>query len=179
MSTLILGYDDVRRALSPAACAEAMSTVLAAGARGEAHNSLRSVMLVDGARGFMGLMPAWGAGRSADSPGAWTGGNSAGSPGTFGLKALCLIPDNPTRGLDTHQGTVTLFDGETGLPRAILNASAVTEIRTAAVTAVATRALAREDARVLAILRTSLTASPSMRRPRRTPRAWRGTSAAG
>ncbi len=152
MSTLILGYDDVRRALSPAACAEAMSTVLAAGARGEAYNSLRSVMLVDGARGFMGLMPAWGAGRSADSPGAWTGGNSADSLGAFGLKALCLIPDNPTRGLDTHQGTVTLFDGETGLPTAILNASAVTEIRAAAVTAVATRRLAREDARVLAIL---------------------------
>ncbi len=140
MSTLILGYGDVRSALSPAACAEAMATVLAAGARGGAYNSLRSVMRADGARGFMGLMPAWGAGATADSP------------GVFGLKALCLIPDNPARGLDTHQGTVTLFDGETGLPTAILNASAVTEIRTAAVTAVATRSLAREDARTLAIL---------------------------
>ena len=70
----------------------------------------------------------------------------------FSLKAICLMPGNPARGLDAHQGIVTLFDGETGVPTAILDASAVTEIRTAAVTAVATRELAREDARALAIL---------------------------
>ncbi len=70
----------------------------------------------------------------------------------FSLKAICLIPSNPARGLDAHQGIVTLFDGETGVPTAILDASAVTEIRTAAVTAVATRELARQDARALAIL---------------------------
>jgi ornithine cyclodeaminase len=64
---------------------------------------------------------------------------------------------------------VTLFDGSTGVPRAILDASAVTAIRTAAVTAVATRALAREDARVLTILgagvqgRAHLTALASVR----------------
>jgi ornithine cyclodeaminase len=73
-------------------------------------------------------------------------------PAAFGLKAIVLIPSNPSRGLDTHQGTVTLFDGETGVPTAVLDASAVTEIRTAAVTAVATRTLARPDASVLAIL---------------------------
>jgi ornithine cyclodeaminase len=135
MKTLILGYEDVRSALSPGACAEAMAAVLAARARGEAHNPLRSVMFAPGAPGFMGLMPAYRA-----------------DPGAFGLKAICLMPGNPARGLDTHQGTVTLFDGVSGLPTAILNASAVTEIRTAAVTAVATRLFAREDARVLAIL---------------------------
>jgi ornithine cyclodeaminase len=63
-----------------------------------------------------------------------------------------VIPSNPARGLDAHQGTVTLFDGETGVPLAILDASAITAIRTAAVTAVATDALARRDARTLAIL---------------------------
>jgi ornithine cyclodeaminase len=47
---------------------------------------------------------------------------------------------------------VTLFDGQTGVPTAILDASAITEVRTAAVSAVATRLLAREDARVLAII---------------------------
>jgi ornithine cyclodeaminase len=62
------------------------------------------------------------------------------------------VPGNPARGLDAHQGTVTLFDGETGVPTAILDASAVTEIRTAAVTAVATGLLARADARTLAVL---------------------------
>ncbi len=158
MSTLILGYDDVRRALSPSACAEAIAAVLAAGAREEAYNPLRSVMRVQGARGLMGLMPAWGAGGSvalADAGGPVASPDAGGSidaVDAFGLKALCLIPDNPARGLDTHQGTVTLFDGQTGLPTAILNASAVTEIRTAAVTAVATRQLARPDARALAIL---------------------------
>ena len=70
----------------------------------------------------------------------------------FALKAICLIRANPARGLDAHQGIVTLFDGETGVPTAILDASAITEIRTAAVTASATRALAREDSTSLAIL---------------------------
>ena len=62
------------------------------------------------------------------------------------------MPGNPARGLDAHQGLVTLFDGETGVPTAILDASAVTAVRTAAVTAVATGALARPDAATLAVL---------------------------
>jgi ornithine cyclodeaminase len=62
------------------------------------------------------------------------------------------MPGNPARGLDAHQGLVTLFDAESGQPTAILDASAITEIRTAAVTAVATGVLARRDARTLAIL---------------------------
>jgi ornithine cyclodeaminase len=62
------------------------------------------------------------------------------------------MPGNPARGLDSHQGTVTLFDGQFGAPLAILDASAITAVRTAAVSAVATRLLARADARVLAIL---------------------------
>jgi ornithine cyclodeaminase/alanine dehydrogenase-like protein (mu-crystallin family) len=65
---------------------------------------------------------------------------------------VAVFPDNPKRGLDAHQGTVTLFDGETGEVRVLMNASAITAIRTAAVSAVATRLLAREDARVLGIL---------------------------
>jgi ornithine cyclodeaminase/alanine dehydrogenase-like protein (mu-crystallin family) len=139
MGVLILSHADVHAALAPAECERAMADVLAARARGQAYMPLRSVMMPPGASGFMGLMPAYAAA-------------AAGEPGSFGLKAICLIASNPQRGLDTHQGTVTLFDGETGMPTAILNASAITEIRTAAVTAVATRKLAREDSRVLAIL---------------------------
>jgi ornithine cyclodeaminase/alanine dehydrogenase-like protein (mu-crystallin family) len=138
---LVLGHGDVVAALEPEACAAAMAQALAALARGESFMPLRSVMVPSDAHGFMGLMPGW-SGPQASAAGA----------GTFGLKAICLIPENPARGLDTHQGTVTLFDGETGVPTAILDASAVTEIRTAAVTAVATDTLARPDARVLAIL---------------------------
>jgi ornithine cyclodeaminase len=62
------------------------------------------------------------------------------------------MPGNPARGLDAHQGVVTLFDGDTGRPTAILDASAITAIRTAAVTALATRVLARPGARELAII---------------------------
>ena len=56
-----------------------------------------------------------------------------------------IVPTNPSRGLDTHMGGVLLHDGETGELLAIMNASPITEIRTAAVSAVATRALARPD----------------------------------
>ncbi len=136
---LVLGNADLHAALAPEDCEQAMHAVLAAHARGEAYFPLRSIMAPPGAPGFMGLMPAYSAGGD-------------GSPGAFGLKAICLIPDNPKRGLDTHQGTVTLFDDQTGRPTAILDASAVTEIRTAAVTAAATRALARDGSRVLAVL---------------------------
>ena len=136
MGVLVLSHSEVVAALPPTDCADAMAAVLAAHARGEAYMPLRSVMMPPSAAGLMGLMPAWRGG---------------GEP-VFSLKAICVIPGNPARGLDAHQGIVTLFDGETGVPTAILDASAITEIRTAAVTAVATRALAREDARVLAIL---------------------------
>lgn len=139
MRVLILSHDEVIACLPPAACADEMASVLAAHARGEAYMPLRSVMAPPGAAGLMGLMPAW-----SDA--------SRGRPPTFALKSICIMPGNPARGLDAHQGTVTLFDGETGVPTAILDASAVTAIRTAAVSAVATRLLAREDARVLAII---------------------------
>ncbi len=135
-AVLILSHDDVIAALPPDACADAMAEVLAAHARREAQMPLRSVVRFEGAAGFMGLMPGW---RGGEEP-------------VFALKSLCLMPGNPARGLDTHQGTVTLFDGTTGVPTAILDASAITAVRTAAVSAVATRTLAREDARVLAIL---------------------------
>src|SRR6185312_269800 len=130
-----------------------MTAVLAAHARGEAKMPLRSMVPFEGAAGFMATMPAW----------------RGGSDPVFALKSLVIAPGNPARGLDTHQGTVTLFDGDTGVPRAILDASAVTSVRTAAVSAVATRVLARSDARVLAILgagvqgRAHLRALPSVR----------------
>jgi ornithine cyclodeaminase len=139
MRVLVLSHRDVLRALPPQACAEAMAAVLAEHARGGSFMPLRSVMAPPDAAGFLGLMPGW---RGQQPDGA----------AVFALKAVCIVPSNPARGLDAHQGLVTLFDGETGQPSAILDASAITEIRTAAVTAVATRVLARPDARTLAIL---------------------------
>ena len=118
---------------------------------------LRSVMMPPGAPGFMGLMPGLERGHGD--------GTAA-----FALKAVCIMPGNPARGLDAHQGLVTLFDGETGIPTAILDASAVTEVRTAAVTAVATGALARPSPRLLAILGAGVQARAHLRALRRCPR---------
>ena len=143
MRVLMLSHRDVLAALRPQACAAAMAAVLAGHARGETFMPLRSVMMPPDASGFMGLMPSWSRGQ---------GDGRGKSTGAFALKVVCIMPGNPARGLDAHQGLVTLFDGETGMPTAILDASAVTAVRTAAVTAVATGALARPDAATLAVL---------------------------
>ena len=116
-------------------CIDAMEEALSALARGEMAMPLRSVFAPD-RTSLIGLMPAH---RGGDAP-------------VYSLKTVCVFPENPKRGLDAHQGTVILFDGETGETRALLNASAVTAIRTAAVTGVATRLLAREDVTTLGIL---------------------------
>jgi ornithine cyclodeaminase/alanine dehydrogenase-like protein (mu-crystallin family) len=133
---LVLGHDEVVEALPMDECIEAMGDVLAAHARGELHQPLRSISKPEDAKGLLGLMPA----------------HRAGERPLYALKAVCVFPDNPSRGLDAHQGTVTLFDGSTGVPTAILDASAVTAIRTAAASALATRVLSREDSKELAIL---------------------------
>ena len=148
MRVLVLSHRDILAALRPQACAEAMAAVLAGHARGETFMPLRSVMMPPDAPGFMGLMPGWGRGRGPES----SQDGTSDSTGAFALKAVCIMPGNPARGLDAHQGLVTLFDGETGVPTAILDASAITAVRTAAVTAVATGALARPDAATLAVL---------------------------
>jgi len=152
-----LTNDEIARLLPMAACIELMAEALAGLARGQAHQPLRLVVRPPGAAGVMALMPAY---RGAAAP-------------AFGLKAIGVFPGNVERGLDAHQGALMLFDGETGELRALLNASEVTAIRTAAVSAVATRVLAREDAGDLAILgsgvqaRSHLTAMALVRRVRR------------
>lgn len=123
-------------------CIAVMEDALAALARGEVFNPLRQAVRAPGAPGLLGLMPAW---RGGETP-------------YYGLKEVCVFPENPKRGLDTHVGAVILHSGETGEPLAFMNASAITAIRTAAVSAVATKLLAREDARVLAILGTGVQA---------------------
>jgi ornithine cyclodeaminase len=117
-------------------CIEAMTEVLAALARGELFQPLRSIVRPPGAEGLFGLMPAYRGGPAA----AWA------------LKEIAVVPSNPSRGLDTHMGGVLLHDGETGELVAVMNASPITEIRTAAVSGVATRTLARPDAQRVAVL---------------------------
>ena len=150
---LVLSEHDVEQLLTYPECIEAMAEALAALARGEVHNPLRSVLRPEGASGFLGLMPAY----------------RGGAKPAYALKEICLFPGNPARGLDTHLGGVLLHSGETGELLAIMNASAITAIRTAAVSALATRLLARQDAKVHAIIgagvqaRSHLAAIPHVR----------------
>jgi ornithine cyclodeaminase/alanine dehydrogenase-like protein (mu-crystallin family) len=136
---LVLTSNDVERLLPMRDCIEVMAEALVALHRGEMSMPLRHVFAPPNATGVMAWMPAH---RSGDPE------------SMFGTKALIVIAENPARGLDGHQGVVILQDGETGELRAIVDASAITAVRTAAVTAVATRALAREDARRLTIIGT-------------------------
>ena len=121
MKVLILSHDEVVRLLPMTECIEAMEEALAALARGEVHQPLRMVTKPASARGVMALMPAF----------------QAGTEPTFGLKAICVFPGNAAIGKDAHQGGVLLYDVRTGEPLALVNASAITEVRTAAVSAVA------------------------------------------
>ncbi len=142
MQLLVLSGGAVRSVLGYAECADAMRAALIARARGEVFQPLRTVLKPPEAAGLMALMPAY----------------RAGQPAGYGLKAICITPGNPAVGLDSHQGLVLLSSSATGEPLAVLNASAVTEIRTAAVSAVATNLLANRDADVLAIIGTGVQA---------------------
>jgi ornithine cyclodeaminase len=136
MAVLIVDEHEVEQLLDFEGCMQAMEAALTSLARGEVHLPLRPVVRPPGEQHFLGLMPVH---RGGEAP-------------LYALKTVCVFPDNPMRGLDPHQGSVSLFDGETGQLRALINAAPVTAIRTAAVSAVATRALARPDAAVCAIV---------------------------
>ena len=156
MRILVLTHVEVEALLPMQECIDVMGEALAGLARGEAHQPLRMIVRPPGAAGLIAMMPAYVA---VPAP-------------AFGLKAIGVFPGNVAKGKDAHQGSVLLFDGETGELLALMNASAVTAIRTAAVSAVATRLLAREDAGDLALVgasvqaRTHLAALPCVRRIR-------------
>ena len=136
MKILVLTHSEVEQLLPMRECIDVMSEALASLARGEVHQPLRMVVRPPDAAGVIAMMPAY---KSGDVP-------------LFGLKAICVFPGNAAHGKDAHQGGVLLFSGETGELLAIINASAITAIRTAAVSGLATRLLAREDASELAII---------------------------
>lgn len=136
MSILILTHDEVQQLLPMDECIGVMREALSALATGQVYQPLRTAIRPPGAAGLLGLMPAYRSGARA----------------VYGLKAVCVFPGNAAQGRDAHQGAVMLFSAETGELMAMLNASAVTAIRTAAVSGVATDLLAREDAIELAII---------------------------
>ena len=136
MKILILDSSQVKQLLPVVVCIELMADALSALARDEVYQPLRTIVRPPNARGLLGLMPAY----------------RGGDGGVFGMKAICVFPENPSQGKDAHQGAVMLFSRDTGELLALMNASEITAIRTGAVSAVATRLLAREDAHDLAII---------------------------
>ena len=136
MKLLVLNNQQIREMLPMRDCIELMADALSSLSRGEVFQPLRTIVRPPEARGLLGLMPAY----------------RTGERGAFGMKAICVFPGNPAHGMDAHQGAVMLFSRETGELMALMNASEITATRTAAVSALATRLLAREDAHRLAII---------------------------
>ena len=157
MRVLILTERHVEELLPMEECIELMAEALISLTRGTLLQPLRMMFQPPAAAGLLALMPAY----------------ASGSSPAFGLKAIGVFHGNPALGKDAHQGGVLLFSGQTGELLALMNASAITAIRTAAVSGVATRALAREDASTLAIIgcgvqaRTHLLAMAAVRPLRR------------
>src|ERR1700749_3591378 len=162
MKVILLGHDEVPALLPMRECVTLMRDALVSLAEGRVHQPLRTIVRPPDAAGVMGLMPSYTSGAGA----------------AFGLKAICVFPGNPARGMDSHQGAVLLFGAEPGELQAVVNASAVTAIRTAAASAVATEALAREDACDLAIIGAGVQARShveAMSHARRVPRSGVGS----
>lgn len=132
----IINRHEVHSLLPMAECIEVMQAVMMASARGETSQMLRIIMGLPGDDGAcFGFMPGYMA-----------------DPECFGVKVTAVFPGNFGTEFQSHQGAVILFERKHGCPLAIMHGGEITGIRTAAASAVATRALARPDARTLAVL---------------------------
>ena len=128
-----LDEEQVRRHLRMADLIPAMEKALIEFSGGKVTQPVRSIIKVDPPGGFFGMMPAL-------------------SPDGLGIKLVTFYPTNTERGIPTHMAIIYLVDPETGSPLAIMDGRLITEMRTAAVSAVATKLLSSPDARVLGIL---------------------------
>jgi ornithine cyclodeaminase/alanine dehydrogenase-like protein (mu-crystallin family) len=126
--------DEIAERLTYDLCIPIVREAMIAFSKGETKQLLRAILPLGEGRLF-GSMPGGLGGRKV-----------------FGAKLISVFPENFAKGVQSHQGVVVLFDGETGAPVCILHAGEITAIRTAAASAVATDALARNNARRLAIL---------------------------
>ena len=134
----VIGEADIARALTMPDLIEVMERALIDHARGKVDQPLRQIHYSDTHNGHVGLMLLIGS--------------------STGLKLVTFFPGNADRGLPTHQATILLLDADTGRLRAVLDGRLITEMRTAAVSAVATRLLSDPSARTLAILGTGVQA---------------------
>jgi ornithine cyclodeaminase/alanine dehydrogenase-like protein (mu-crystallin family) len=135
MDIRVLRGEEVRRLLPMSECIDLMHRTMIAVSEGKVVLPLRSILMMPGDRGMMGMMPGYLA-----------------EPECFGVKLVSLIPRNKPPQFSSHLGLVLLFEAEHGQPVALLDAAEITAIRTAAASGLATRLLAREEAGDLALL---------------------------
>lgn len=159
---IFLDEEQVRRHLPMEALIPAMEKALIDFSAGEVVQPVRSVIPVDPPGGFMGIMPALSE--------------------RLGLKVVTFFPPNTKRGLPTHMATIFLLDPETGTPLVVMDGRLITEMRTAAVSAAATKLLASPETRVLAILGSGVQARSHVEalrlvRPFQEVRIWSPTKA--
>lgn len=145
MKVLIVNQTEVRQLLPMKECIDIMGETLAAVERGEAILPLRPVLRMPEKEGALGMMPSYL--RNIDA---------------VGLKVITVFHGNHGTKYDSHQGAVLLFETSHGQLLSIMDASSITAIRTAAVSGVATRLLARNDASSLAILGSGVQATTHM-----------------
>lgn len=131
---IVLSREDVAALLPPGTAIEVVADAMVAVSRGETELPLRSVMDVGGPN-RMGIMPGM-----------------MRHPACHGIKLVSLFPGNTAAGYSSHQGAVVLFEPRHGSVVAMMDGGPLTALRTAAASAVATRALARTNASVLAMV---------------------------
>jgi alanine dehydrogenase len=157
---LLLSEHDVRALLTMDDLIETMHDALAEHAAGRAQQPLRTVLEVGAQHAFFGVMPAFLPKR-----------------GALGTKLVTVFGSNLAIGLPSHLATIVLLDETTGELLSVMDGRYITEARTAAVSAVSARLLAREDAATLAILGSGVQARSHLRalgrvRPLRSVRVW-------
>jgi ornithine cyclodeaminase/alanine dehydrogenase-like protein (mu-crystallin family) len=133
--TVILDREDIIALLPMTECIDVMADALSTLAHGNAILPLRQKIVLPDSSNLFALMPSY-----------------LGTPKCVGVKVLTVFPVNHGTPIDAHQGAVLLFEAEHGRLLAVLDATTITAIRTAAVSGVATRLLARPDADSLAIV---------------------------
>jgi ornithine cyclodeaminase/alanine dehydrogenase-like protein (mu-crystallin family) len=132
-SPIFLDENEVREHLRMADLIPAMEKALIDFSAGKVTQPVRQVIPVDPPGGFYGIMPAL-------------------TPDGLGQKIVTFYPPNAEKGIHTHMALIVLNDRETGAPIAVMDGRLITEMRTAAVSAAATKLLASKDSKVLAIL---------------------------
>jgi len=162
--TLCLNEADIRALLPMADLIRAMESALMAFSTGQVVQPVRPVVEMGDAALFA-AMPGF-----------------VRNPPVLGAKLVTVIAANQARGLATHQAAIVLLDPDTGMLLAVMDGRLITEMRTAAVSAVSMRHLGRADASVLAVVGSGVQARShlaalTLERPFREVRAWSPTPA--